>query len=186
VPPGKIHAAHEIQALLEIGLPLAGEAHDHVGGDGNAGDGGAGGRHQSKILIRGSLASHAAQRGRAARLQRQVQMARQAIVLPQGEEILLQIPGLQGGEPQARDGRLPQDSLDQAFQGLGRLEIAAPRTEMDAGDRCFLCASSMGSPNVGDDFGNRSAAAFPARHRGDAECAAIVAAILRFDEGTRA
>lgn len=57
---------------------------------------------------------------------------------------------------------------------------------MDTGENDFFCAAIERELNILDHIGDGSAPRFAARDGGDAECALIVTAVLRFDEGARA
>ena len=79
---GKIHLPDERQAFHKFGFALAWKTGYHVGCDGNTRSCSPGGRDQFGILSRSRLTSHAAQYGRTARLQRQVQVSAQTRVFP--------------------------------------------------------------------------------------------------------
>ena len=113
---GKVHLADERKRLGKFIVRLAGEACNDIGCDGDIRHHCARGRDQLAERLRRGLARHPPQRGFASALQRQVQVRHEARVIPQGEEVCIQIPRFERGEPQARHIRFAQDGFDQVFQ----------------------------------------------------------------------
>ncbi len=101
---------------------------------------------------RRGLARHAAQRGGAAGLQRQVQVAAQARVFPQPEEVLIQVPGLQRRQAQAGRVGVLEDSLDQVPQMQTAGQILAPGAQVDAGEHDLVGVG--GSLDIRQDLGD--------------------------------
>ncbi len=126
MPTGETHALHKFQAFVKLSVTLAGDADDHIRGNRHVRDGRPRGCQQGGKRVRRRLARHAAQSGRTAGLQRQVQVAAQARVLPQVEEPGLQVPGLQRGQAQARLAAGLQHGGDQVAQVPGWRKILAP------------------------------------------------------------
>src|SRR5512146_361977 len=86
------------ERLRELGVALAGEACDDVGCDRHSRHRLARGRNQPAIRIGCRVARHALECGRAAALQGQMKMLAQPRLLPEREELGIQIPWLQGGK----------------------------------------------------------------------------------------
>ncbi len=95
MPTSKIHLTNEGQTLSKFSLAFAGEAGDHIGGDSHIWDLGTRGLHQLSKSLGCSFTRHPPQGGCTPGLQGQMQMPGQTFILPEGEEIFVEIPGFQ-------------------------------------------------------------------------------------------
>ena len=125
-----------------------------------------------------------------------MQMPAQAFVLPEIKKMLVQIPGLQRREAKSRSVRLIQYCPDKIPQSKFGIQVVSPRAKMDAGkDDLFgsfffglqfeIAMDHQSSADIPQDIFDRSAATRPARHGCYAEGAAVITAILNFDESSR-
>jgi hypothetical protein len=64
-------------------------------------------------------------------------------VVEQVEEGIVEIPGFQGGQPQSRDGRLPQQSPDQPEQAVPVPLIVTVGSQMDPGEHGFAVSGGF-------------------------------------------
>ncbi len=176
---------------------LGGEARDDVGMDGDPGDGRARPLDDPGVVGGQVAAAHASQHAVVARLERQVQVrqgARRAVD-PRREQLVVDVLGLDGAEPQALDGRLGEDAADQAGERERRACVGAARSPLrpaavvgaDVDPRQDDLAVTGGDrpADVGED-GLRRERALGAAGRGDDAVRAVErAAVLDLDERAR-
>src|SRR6202789_2293235 len=104
----------------------------------------------------------------------------------QSDKILSNVLGLDGAESQLFEGGFIQDTPNHLIQGGSWLKIPAIRTKVDAAQHDFFCAGTDQLANFLHHYIRRQAAA-TATHKGNyAVRAALVAAVLNFQNGASA
>lgn len=174
----------EVQGLAPLGVGLAGEAGDDVGGEVDVGDAGAGLAGEVGELLGPAAARHAPQDAVGAALQGQVQVGHEAGIGEEVPEAIGQFPGFQGAEAQARHVRLGEDGADQVVQAQS--QVAAPATQVDAREHGLADTRRRGAVDLLDHLRDGAAAFLAPRQGDDAEGAAVAAAVLDLDEGALA
>src|SRR5688500_5760112 len=109
-----------------------------------------------------------------------MQVRHESRVIPDGEEIRIQIPRFKRRESQARGVGFMQDVNNQVAYMPAK--FLSPRAEMYAGQHDLFCAASQRELNIRDHLLHRTTAPCTTRHGGDAKSAMIVAAILHFNK----
>ena len=100
---GESDLAHERERRLEIGVGLAGEADDEVGGEGDVGARAAHALDDVEIVAPRVAAVHRGQDAVGARLHRQMQIGRERRVLGVGgDQLLVHVVGVRGRIAQAQ------------------------------------------------------------------------------------
>jgi hypothetical protein len=183
VCPGKGHRLHEIQALDEFILGLAGKANHQVGGYRQVGDGGVGSGDQLGEVLCGYAPGHAAQGGVASALQRQMQVTAQSAVFPEGEEIDSQIPRLQRGQAQAGYVGFIEQAARQVKDAVPVPYVVPVRAQMHAGEHHLAIPYGFQVLHLGHDLVSYPTAGRPSRYGYDAVGTSVVAAVLNLDEG---
>jgi len=184
---GKAHLFDEAQALFKVGLGFAGKTDYHVGSNDQVRDGCAGVGDQLAEARHSAAAGHTAQLGVRSGLQRQMQMGAETSrpALPKVEEAVGQLPWFQTAEAQAGDVGVGEDGRGQLLE-IGPLapgKVPAKGTEMDTGEHGFAVAVPDECLDFLHYIGSGAAAAVAAQGGDDAECTAVLAAVLDFDEG---
>src|SRR5690606_38681327 len=106
VDAGERHLLAEGVALLELLVRLTREARNHVCGDRNVRDRLAQAGDGPTILVLGIAAAHALEHGLAAALEGEVVVPAEPRVLPETDEVVVQVLRLHRGHPDTRDRRL--------------------------------------------------------------------------------
>ena len=184
---GKTHFLDETQPLFKVGVSFPRETDDQIGCNDQIGDGCAGVGDQLAETGNGAAPGHAAQLGVGAGLQRQVQVRAQPFrpTLPQVKEAVGQLPWLEAAEAEAGNVGIGEDGGSQLFEiGTGAAgQIPSVGAEVDAGKNGFAVAVFHKLLNFAHDICGRTAAAVAAQCGYDAECAAVLAAVLDLDKG---
>ena len=181
---GKIHGFDELKRLGELGLRLAGEADDDIGGDGNLRDGlpappVPAPRKNLGVVLRAMRFStvslpDCSGRCRWRHNRRSCQSEKKSASRSQGSS--------EDRRRRATDVRASRVDIRSArCRGAGK--SSSPRTKVDACQHDLLRSAIQRRVDIGENRLHRAAAAGTARQGGDAESAGIVAAILDFDEG---
>ena len=145
----KIALANEFQALAELLLRLPGECHDHVRGDGAAGEGLP--QEPNTFIIPGGIIFpvHPGKDGIAAGLHTQMELGAQIGILPKpGAEFLCNHPGFQAAQTVAHLGKLPAQALDEIrHRGLAG-QIHAPAGNFNTGNDDLPVALGGNGPGL--------------------------------------
>ena len=193
------------QRGLELRLGLAAEPDDHVGRHGDPGHGLADPVEPLAVVLDGVLATHPAQDGVGARLDRQVEVLADRVALGErGDQAVGQVPRVRRHEAQPADrrpavrGPQPVDRADELGQvgspgeieppagpALGRdmpeprlrRQVVAVRVDVLAEQRHLAVARGRQRPRLVDDVVERAAPLRAAAERHDAVGARLVAAV---------
>src|SRR4029453_13355373 len=93
---------YQVEGVAEVGLGLAGEADDDVGGEGEPGDGGARAAQDPEVAAAAVAAAHEPQDPVGAGLQREVDVLAQGPAGGHGpEQVPAGVPGVGGGPARA-------------------------------------------------------------------------------------
>src|SRR5258708_5416381 len=103
----------------------------------------------------------------------------------QPDQLVRKIHWLDGAQPQPLHLRFFQQTPDQVHQALASVQIATPAAQVDSAQHYFAILRGQRAHLFDNSIGRRTAAA-PAHERDDTERAAVVAAILNLEVGTRA
>ena len=142
--------------------------------------------HAIRIVPRPVLAMHPAQNRIGARLQRRVHVLRDARRFRhQAEQIVGEIHRLDGTQANALDLRFGEQTPQQIGQPHRAAGFPAPAAQIDAGEHHFSVLRAERA-HLLDDLVRADITALAAHKGNDAEGAAVVAAILNLEIGTRA
>ena len=138
-------------------------------------------------MFRSIPAMHGAQNTVRAGLQRHVEMSRDARgCRDERDEILGDVLRLDGAEAQLLQIGFVEDPPDHLREIRTRGEVASIRAEIDAAENDFFRAGRNELSDFGDHDVRRQAATASANKGNHAVGAAVVAAILDFQDGARA
>ena len=180
----------QLQCLQEIGLGLAGKAHDEVGGESDAGAGGAQATHDGTVFQCRVAALHGGQDAVGARLHGQVYQRRQlgqpgvGVDQPFGE-----LARVRGGVADALDARDVVDVVEQrgkVGRGVEAFHLAQVGVDVLAQQRHFLHALFGQGDHVGQHVLEGAGDLLAAGVRHHAEAAVLAAAFHDGDEGAGA
>ena len=177
----------DLEGALEVGVGLAGEAHDEVGRDREVADGGARRREPLEVALRGVSAMHRGERAVTAGLERQVQvLAHRGRRGHRLDRVRAQVFRMGTREPNPADALDPADRPEQVSEEgadpFGAARLPCSQREIAAvGVDVLAEQSDLGDAVRGErlDFGDElreGPADLGATHGGhDAESAAVVA-----------
>ena len=173
---------HDFERAREVGVGLAREADDDVGGDREVRDRGTRGREPFEVARRGVAPVHARERSVAARLQRQVQVLAQRRALGHRRDRLgPEILRVRRGEADAFDAVDRVDGAQQVGEFgpvLARAEVAAVGVHVLAEQRDLGDAVGGERLDLVHDVAHAAADLATAHRRHDAERTGVVAADL--------
>jgi len=101
------------------------------------------------------------------------------------EEIGVEVPRLEGGQPQSLDIGFGEDPFDQMLQTVSIAEVVAVRPEVDTAQHDLPVTESLELMDLAQHRAVRYASARTAGNGDDAIGAVIVAAVLDLEEGAR-
>src|SRR5579872_3784319 len=96
----------------------------------------------------------------------------------QSEQVRGPVHGLDGAEPQARQGGARENGVHQILEARSGVEVASPAGEVDAGEHELLAATDHKTLHALEADFEGDGAAVAARCGNDAEGAAVPAAVL--------
>ena len=185
----KSHSTDKGQTPPEVALCLSGKSNNDVRGYGQIWNG-CPRRIGQRCKFGGGIAPpHASQRVVAATLQREVEMAAQARIVPVRKGPLGQIPRLNRGQAQTGHIGLGENARYEAPEIGARLapvNVTPVSTDMDASQHNLLVASRQPPFHRTQYLSWRAALLRSPRQADDTVGASVVAAILDLDEGTGA
>ena len=101
------------------------------------------------------------------------------------DEVFGDVHGFDRAEVQALEARVVEDEAQEFDEICARKKIAAVTAQMNSAEYDFAIAAGDKSIQFFDDASGREAAAISANERNHAEGAAMIAAVLYFERGTR-
>lgn len=177
----------EIHGGGVICVAFAGEANDDVGADGGVRQRAAD-EFDAAGIMRGAIpAMHSTKNPIRSRLQRQMEMRRDAwFGSDEVDEILSDVDGLNGAKAKAGKLGFVEDFADERVERNAQGEVSAVAAEIDSAEDDFLCAGLHEAMDFAKDGGRGEAAAASADERNHAVGAAMIASVLNFESGASA
>jgi len=175
----------EIHGGSVVGFGFARETGDDVGTDGGVGELFTDEIDAAGVVCGAVPTVHGGEDAVGSRLQRHVEMFGEAWRLgKECDHIASNVERLDGTEAQARDGSFIENLAKEFEKILAGRKITAPGAEIDAAQNDFFVAGIGEAANFVEDGFRCQATAFSADNGDDAEAAAVVAAVLDFQNGT--
>ena len=170
--------------VREVGVGLAGEANDHIGGQCDVGGMRSQGGDQVEVVATPVEATHALEYAVAAGLQWDVKVPAESRRRGQLDQLGGEVVGIDGAETKPCRGDRRQQPPNERCEGVAA--VAAEGAQVDAGQHDLAIAIGDRLLRALDQCGLVLALRHAAGAPHDAVGAAVIAAVLHFEEESRA